>query len=90
MKAILLIDMPRTCSNCPCYVDDYFVCAAAHKKMDMDTPDEGKPSWCPLKQLPEKQPFVPMQDERNTTQVFAAGFETGWNACIDEITGGKK
>lgn len=39
------------------------------------------PVWCPLDPLPEKDMESYFPDE------FGDGYATGWNACIDEITG---
>lgn len=54
-------------------------------KLAIDEETESIPDWCPLRALPEK---------RKTNDAFAACkhdpvYAFGWNACIDEITGGE-
>ena len=82
MKAILVIDMPIDCYDCPCYYEDKDRCEVLIKKAGAD--DE-KPSWCPLKAMPEKInekaiDFVPRgywsPDDYEAK---------GWNDCIEEI-----
>ena len=71
MKAILVIDMPSNCDECKCNLRGRCV------PMDNNTPiEKGKPSWCPLRPMPEK--------------FTKKGWDTiayGWNKCIDEIMG---
>lgn len=43
---------------------------------------EAIPDWCPLRPLPEKSKIS------KVAGVYESGYEAGWNACIDEITGG--
>jgi hypothetical protein len=40
-----------------------------------------RPGWCPLKPLPEKMTGIAIINRLN-------GIKTGWNNCIDAITGG--
>lgn len=42
---------------------------------------QGKPDWCPLMDLPEKD------NGDYSANTFDASFVEGWNQCIDEITG---
>ena len=88
MKAILVIDMPDNCCGCPCCSNkEYSECLAfmfKDKKHHFNTYEywnNMKPSWCPLRPLPEK----------NTWDITKNGHVTeyaeGWNACLDEITG---
>ena len=68
MKAILVIDMPEACADgCPVMCRTRGI--------------NHRPSWCPLKPLPNKR--VP--DGSETDQIY--GCYVGWNACIDEILG---
>ena len=54
-KAILVIDMPETCSDCSCsFCGDIWRCMAVNGR-DIQT-EVGlyeKPSWCPLKPYDE-------------------------------------
>lgn len=83
-KAILVIDMPESCSDCKIrFIDEYSDwCSCLNpepngvwKYVDNRT----KPSWCPLKPAPEKA-FVWHEDARSD-------WERGYNTCIDEILG---
>lgn len=87
MKAILIIDMPECCISCPCYDmngPDGLCWAKERRVRD----DFKKPSWCPLKPLPKKEPeyFI---SSVNGEKVHDAYFQ-GWNDCLDVITGGRK
>ena len=73
MKAILMIEMPEYCEDCPCsqivdYKDKEATFCFAKSRLN-ETLD--KPEWCPLKPMPNKRGG----DE----------WATGWNACIDEL-----
>lgn len=79
-KAVLVIDMPKNCSECPCREVDSFLdenCRAVRRKLE-SSPYENKPDWCPLRPLPGKMPIVGGKLERSR--------QRGWNNCIDEIT----
>ena len=95
MKAILVLDMPKDCSECFCFdsIDDYSkqhyggflrFCIAADKEIGYvnfeDLRNEvQKPDWCPLKPIPERKP----QDNPNGRNMYRAG----WNDCLDKILG---
>ena len=75
MKAILVIDkMPNSCDKCEVRCTEYTGKDYAQKGIK-------RPTWCPLKPLPEK----------NTWDITKNGHVTeyaeGWNACLDEILG---
>ena len=82
-KAVLLMDMPKTCENCSCkypsYKDDaLYDCAITGKTIPIDGGRYGeKPNWCPLRELPEKANHPAYCDNGR--------FDKGWNACLDEI-----
>ena len=82
MKAILMIDMPKNCEECSCHFDDSdYGMYCVPKFRSLDYPYE-KPSWCPLRPLPDK-----LISEMVLGNAFARGCCQGWNDCIDEITG---
>jgi len=58
MKAILEIDVPEKCEECPCYNDDFVACQAVsdskYKMKTIDYDTEGRASFCPLKLIDEK------------------------------------
>lgn len=76
MKAILVIDeMPIKCEECPLHYrkrQDIYRCEMTHKNIHLNN----KPSWCPLKPLPEK---------KNTDFHPNVVYANGWNDCIKEI-----
>jgi hypothetical protein len=81
-KAILVIDMPKSCKECNIqYEDEYsYWCPCNHvKENTTDIYDHvinlTKPDWCPLKELPEKYDIRDSNFE----------YESGYNACIDKI-----
>lgn len=79
-KAILVIDMPEDCGDCPVmkFVNGHFICVLKNTKCG----DTRKPDWCPLRQIPEKL----ISDSREKGK----GWVDGWNACIDAITTDQK
>ena len=48
-----------------------------------------KPSYCPLKQIPEKIENIEGFNDIDL-QWQADSYCDGWNACVDEILGGKQ
>ena len=90
-KAILVMDMPDSCIDCRfCREIDEGIEACCEI---MDNPDDSslcrmiedycqcRPSWCPLKELPEKS------CTGNSDYYQWGDWEDGWNACIDDILG---
>lgn len=81
-KAILVIDMPDECRNCPCFngLDFAAYCGKEDKKIeyDIDNLAYTKPIWCPLKALPEKIEYKLLK---------GIDYSNGWNDCLDEILG---
>ena len=74
-KAILVIDMPEKCDECPCFQIGLFnYCAVTGKRNHSET--NKKPSDCPLKLIPEKYDLSDLRDD---------DFKCGWNACINKI-----
>lgn len=86
-KAVLVLDMPESCSKCDYMANALYdgnvcilkVVAENYKKIG----NVIKPDWCPLWELPEKRP-----EEAPITYSHFGAYNDGWNACIDEITGG--
>ena len=73
MKSILIIDTPNDCYDCPCYYEERNKCEVIFKNVDDDIE---KPSWCPLRPLPERMSWGHSME-----------WIDGYNACLDEITG---
>lgn len=75
-KAILLIDMPENCFDCPlCINDEYGLSLKCCLQYKSYVDKEGKPNWCPLKPAPEK------------VDVFMDEWADGYNDCLEEILG---
>lgn len=93
-KAVLVLDeMPTSCDLCTfCEIyetpsgvmtcnnplsEEYGCCVSDYVG--------ARPEGCPLRKLPKKR------QERDAREyqfgMLGKGFEQGWNACIDEITG---
>lgn len=52
-KAILVIDMPETCGDCPlCVGDEYDLAHECYLKYKGHVEAKDKPEWCPLKTSP--------------------------------------
>ena len=84
-KAVLVIEMPQDCVYCPCWRvgSDEFPhddCTAMQRPLTNEE-EMKRPSWCPLRPLPEKR------DVPEGGFITLAELAVGWNACIDEITG---
>lgn len=87
-KAVLVMDMPKNCAECNlCGTqdDDYFCIPDdfAHYLSNsyVNHSCESKPSWCPLKPMPENKDAM--------TAHFATDYNyaLGWNDCLDAIQG---
>lgn len=77
-KAILVIDMPQSCDQCPLmFRHEEERCCMPEVRNSFSK----KPSWCPLKPVPEKYDLMKKYYDRD----HAWEFEGGYNACIDEI-----
>lgn len=82
-KAVLVMEMPKKCAKCCCFDRLNKECLAERRNLNLGNIFEIKPSWCPLKPLPQKQKLTfhePGQD----------AITMGWNACIEEIEGNLK
>lgn len=80
MKAVLVIDMPNNCGECK------LIHLQGIGESICDAVDWSKrPSWCPLKPLPNYRDNS--KKPQDYADVWIDGAKTGWNACLDEITG---
>lgn len=80
-KSVLVIDTPENCKICNYHKREYVhYCLIENATIDDASK---KPDWCPLKPLPEKSTI------ENDMTDYQCGLVDGWNACIDEITGGE-
>lgn len=88
MKAVLVIDMPSCCAECPLMLWDaeseyYGACCPTLKEVNCvadsykENENKGtKPNWCPLKPIPEQMSWG-----------HTADYIEGYNACLEEILG---
>lgn len=91
-KSVLAIDTPEHgCISCLIgqnhsnSLETCIYCPIAGKCV-LDEKTEAIPDWCPLKPLPEKKEYiVPIDNVESQKDIIAVG----WNACINEITGGE-
>ena len=83
-KAILVMEMPENCIDCPCSFFERsnpklnLICGQTQE----DVNGGGKPEWCPLHELPNKRRTIGKESENDQLC-----FNGGYNACIDEILG---
>lgn len=86
MKAVLVIDMPKTCKGCQLYLkgEPNEWCYALKHGLD----DSTKPTWCPLRPLPQmKEEAVPYQVSEDEIDAYQDPYATGFNDAIRLITG---
>ena len=85
-KAILVIDTPNECWECPCFCErirfDGNEWHNGCNVLKLDVTDFDFYESCPLKSLPEKK--KEFEEKINHNDDF---YEKGWNDCIDEILG---
>lgn len=81
-KAILVMDMPKKCTECAiCQHQDegWLYCTYCHRNAHaFNIPD-----WCPLIEAPEKYDINFNHADRD----YDGEFEYGWNACLEDILG---
>jgi len=87
MKAILVIDMPKSCAECALRTSleaNYLYCIATLPRLKIDpmTAHLIKEHKCPLKPMPSKR-------KNPITKTFGTPFNKGqvqgWNDCLEEI-----
>ena len=83
-KSLLIINTPESCNKCPLFHGFYtdMTCGANNKTIDYPYPKDFKQSWCPLISAPKKN-YDGFLNE------WEKGYKAGYNACINEILGGK-
>ena len=74
MKAILVIDMPNECDECPCLNRNLWQCQADIKRRSSDE----RPDWCPLK-------LMPMKVRTDEDDIEVDSYWQGWNDCIEGL-----
>lgn len=80
-KSVLVIETPENCGKCK-FISEFWCRAMNGRRVPNN---DVIPNWCPLKPLPEKKEYiVPIDNVESQKDIIAVG----WNACINEITGG--
>lgn len=88
MKAILVLEMPSSCLDCPLGknmsipLETCIQCPLGKCAIDEET--KTIPNWCPLK------PMIEKKDRNKVVGDYLRGRCDGYNACIDEILGDKE
>lgn len=103
-KAVLVIDMPENCADCPMRSMNLYdmsktnIYCQCNKASDIpwELARKEKPDWCPLRELPEKKLYNGVEGiigigipERGSKAVDEAA-ALGWNAYINAIVGTKE
>lgn len=89
-KAILVMEMPNSCSKCKMRYIDSYGDACCRLKGFIDSGSDKKPSWCPLRELPNRKPeriLKTLGKSVKTTKFEYSDLNIGWNACLDAIEG---
>ena len=78
-KAILVIDMPKSCDKCPLFHGFYtdMTCGANNYGINYPYPKDFRQDWCPLKSMPEKM------TGHNSIYYQWGDYEDGWNHCLE-------
>lgn len=79
-KAILVMDMPRSCLECHLSTDEGFRCIFLVGKSECSI--EKRLDNCPLRELPKKKEVCGKYPQADK---IPASYKVGYNACIDEI-----
>lgn len=89
-KAVLIMDMPESCDMCdfaddtqpPRYGEKTLYCTVPGIGEDVTDYIACRPDFCPLRELPERKETNYYMNNKGK------GIVEGWNACLEEITGG--
>ena len=82
-KAILVIDMPESCSKCPLFGDHYadMCCKGLNNRgIDYPYPEDFRQDWCPLK--PE-----PLNRNMRISEPVQDAWFRGYEQCLRSILG---
>ena len=81
-KAVLVFDMPDSCSKCPLFGGYYadMCCKGMNNRgINYPYPKEFRQEWCPLKPAPE-------EDDKEYHLEWSRGYQAGWNDCVEIYT----
>lgn len=80
-KSILVIDTPKSCSECRIFNSDFYTCQLVFGELYEETKKGIRHENCPLKPLPERKYYSDGDDIR---------YVDGYEDCLDEILGEKE
>lgn len=83
MKAVLIIDTPDKCEECPLIY--WTISGWACKPTKSIIEEDVKPNWCPLKNLPQKKSIELACQKEAVGNDYGAGLIVGWNDCLKEL-----
>ena len=83
-KAMLIMDMPKSCAECQFFARFDLVknCSLNGKPVEYPNHKKSRQDWCPLQEVLGKACKSCYPDD------YDEGYVDGYNACIDEILGG--
>lgn len=86
-KAMLIIDEPECCIDCPCsnFISGYeqWQCKATEMELSEFELEAERPIWCPLRPVPT------LKEDNSVIYIERyEGYLEGWNDCVREIIGG--
>ncbi|MBQ6559436.1 MAG: hypothetical protein IJL85_01260 [Erysipelotrichaceae bacterium] len=87
MKAILIVDMPKSCEDCHLRFsgEPNEWCWYLRHGLDDIT---SKPSWCPLRPMPKlKEPRGMIKSGGTITEIYDNDEDVGYNKALYEIMG---
>ena len=88
MKAILIIDMPKSCEDCELCDGTYDYICLRLGEVDESVENGTKDLRCPLKPMPErKRKIKELPQYTKEYETYCKGEVDGWNFCLDEILG---
>lgn len=73
---LVIRDTIESCAECPCSDDCTEICRAIDREIIEVNGECQKPSWCPLKEVPEYRYSDKWEEDMRNK---------GWNDCIDTI-----
>ncbi len=80
-KSVFITETPEMCADCPLCSEYLPLCRANGAPIEEKWKENGyfgKPDWCPLKPVPEK-------DDRKFSSYRWNWYTDGYNACLKEI-----
>ena len=88
-KAVLVIDMPNSCDECPLfcnYYSDMYCEGSYDRAIDYPYPENFRQEWCPLIELPKKkqEKYSPF-GSYDTYEEKVDSVALGYNQCLDDI-----